>query len=205
MNTWKRRLRVPHAIIATALLIDAIILHQESSKSPAKWQNAGDDAKYLPSPFEVRSVYSTSFARFITGFCDTAPKASVKRSMYDVATELNMPEQWVEVRHEITHGEIPDLRILEQCTNEAIDWLWEYFWTKLASGSQILSIGNRLSLKDLLKSLLRARKDQLRHQKKHDINGILSQIVSSDSHSKDLQGTAETIVSDRLLLPGQKL
>jgi hypothetical protein len=106
------------------LLIDAIVSHDEIIGLSEERQNAGYETKSSSSPYEVRSVYSTSFARFITGFCDTPPKASVKRSMYDVADELNMPEHWVEVRHEITHGDIPDLRILEQCTHEAVDWLW---------------------------------------------------------------------------------
>lgn len=54
-----------------------------------------------------------------------------KRSMYEIAEDKDMPEKWVELRHEITHGEIPDLRVLEFSVDAALTWLWAKFWNKL--------------------------------------------------------------------------
>lgn len=71
-------------------------------------------------------------ARFVTGFCDINQPTVMKRSMFDVAAELGILEQWVELRHQFTHGgELPGLAPLERAVEGALVWLWDAFWSKL--------------------------------------------------------------------------
>ncbi|KAF2421571.1 Las1-like protein, partial [Tothia fuscella] len=115
VNTWKRRCRVPHSIYSTAVLVDAELHHNVEKNST----------------FAIRVVYSTAFARFVTGFCDIGQNSIVKRSMFEMAELIGMPEAWVELRHEITHGQVPDLRTLEHYVQASLVWLWDFFWIKL--------------------------------------------------------------------------
>jgi ribosomal biogenesis protein LAS1 len=202
VNTWKRRGNVPHAVTSTGLLVEAIINHGEISELYAQRAGSTEGTPNLPSPFVLRSIYSSAFSRFITGFCDTPPNAAVKRSMYDAAEELGIPELWVEVRHDITHGEMPDVRFLQSCSNKAIEWLWNYFWAHIDKKPQAPQ--PLAPMKDLLKELLKARKDFLRGQKDQEWSEILKQILSTDPHHKDLPQTAKSLVSNRLLLPNPK-
>jgi hypothetical protein len=205
VDTWKWRGKVPHAVISTALLVDAIDFQSNISEAYSQSLGSTGETKHLPSPFVQRSVYSTAFARFITGFCDTPPNAAVKRSMYDTANEISIAEEWVEVRHEITHGEIPDLQTLQTCTSEALEWLWNYYWAPLTRNAQAPATQPLVPVKDLLKALLKARKDYLRGEKDAEWSDILTQILSADQHCNDLPKTAKGLVSNKLLLPKQKL
>jgi ribosomal biogenesis protein LAS1 len=124
--------------------------------------------------------------------------------MYDVAEELGMPEHWIEVRHEITHGGIPELSTLKHCSNEAAKWLWANFWRQLHLKPRGVVDSKGESIKDLLKVLLKMRTTHIRNQKDQDINSILKCLRSSDKHPKTLLETAETLIRRNLLFPGQK-
>jgi hypothetical protein len=65
-------------------------------------------------------------------------KVLVKRggesSMFAYAAKIDMPEDHVDLRHQIVHGRITELWLLKQKTEEALEWLWEKWWKVNATG-----------------------------------------------------------------------
>lgn len=55
-------------------------------------------------------------------------------SMYAHAATIGMPEVFVDLRHQVTHGDIPSLVYLRKMTLSALEWLWERWWVKNATG-----------------------------------------------------------------------
>lgn len=56
--------------------------------------------------------------------------------MYLTAAHLGMPAKWVHARHDITHGHIPELRVLESLIKPALEWLWYGFWVHFCSAEE---------------------------------------------------------------------
>ena len=139
---------LPHAIIATATLTDAM-LHDTM------------DRREFVSDWALRSIYAMAFCRFVNGFVDrdiakaalranAATKVDIhddgtnrkeeraaraatttsrgESSMYAHAAAIGLPEQFVDLRHRATHDEMPSLEKLRQMARKALDWLWERWW-----------------------------------------------------------------------------
>jgi len=51
--------------------------------------------------------------------------------MQDVARSINLPPQFVELRHEAAHEEVPTLGRLVRMAEEAVAWLWQNYWALL--------------------------------------------------------------------------
>lgn len=118
---WKLRGNLPHAVESTALLTDAILHHQQQFQ-------------YSLSSFSIRAVYSAAFTRFVTGFCDigrSRERMLEPSSMLEIARRIGMPVEFVGLRHEATHEELPALGRLVRATEEALAWLWEVYWSRL--------------------------------------------------------------------------
>ena len=139
--------KLPHAIIATANLTDAM-LHDTL------------DRRKTISDWALRSVYAMAFCRFVNGFVDRdIAKATLRAnaatnvdaggerttgnegragvatttsrgesSMYAHAAAIGLPEQFVDLRHRATHDEMPSLEVLRQMAQKGLDWLWERWW-----------------------------------------------------------------------------
>lgn len=57
--------------------------------------------------------------------------------MFDVAADLKMPEEWVELRHQFTHGgELPGLEPLDVAVEGALSWLWDAFWSRFGDTAE---------------------------------------------------------------------
>ena len=68
----------------------------------------------------------------MTGFCEKCNILGHRaQSMHQVAQEIGMPASFVELRHEATHEELPDLQRLERHVRAALDWLWQFYWEDL--------------------------------------------------------------------------
>lgn len=61
-------------------------------------------------------------------------KGGGETSMYAFAVRIDMPEDFVDLRHSIVHGEVPSLATLKVYTEKALDWLWQKWWSKNATG-----------------------------------------------------------------------
>ncbi|KAI9846991.1 MAG: rRNA-processing protein las1 [Sclerophora amabilis] len=115
VRAWKTRGDLPHLVESTALLVDALL----------------NDDEARASPWSIRSAYSTAFSRFVTGLLDSEQTAKTKRSMHNIAQELGMPPAFVDLRHQVTHEDMPSLEVLRHATQRSLNWLWDYYWHKL--------------------------------------------------------------------------
>lgn len=130
----------------------------------------------------------------------------VKRSMYEMAEDKDMPETWVELRHEVTHGEIPDLRVLEHSVDAALLWLWDKFWVNLDVPAEESS-GARVNFRAVLRSFASSRRDEIKLGKSADHELCATTTRKLLRLCKSGEGGVELLVSvlleDKMMLPSQ--
>lgn len=151
---WKLRGNLPHAVESTALLVDAILHHDLS----------------VNSIFSVRAVYAAAFTRFVTGFCDIGrnrERALEPSSMLEIARQIDMPDEFVALRHEATHEELPSVQRLVAVCGQALEWLWRVYWSRLVEESVVeiapVDLGTvREEGRRVLKEFRSARKQTLK-------------------------------------------
>lgn len=51
--------------------------------------------------------------------------------MYTQAQKIGLPALFVDIRHEATHGDMPNLTNLRSAAKRALRWLWEDYWKGL--------------------------------------------------------------------------
>lgn len=51
--------------------------------------------------------------------------------MYTQAQKLGLPALFVDIRHEATHGDMPNLTNLRGAAERAVRWLWDDYWKEL--------------------------------------------------------------------------
>jgi ribosomal biogenesis protein LAS1 len=145
VNLWLFRAgQLPSALVATAGLTEAV-LHGEAEKTGGKISDSA-----------MQSIYAMAFARFVNTFVDrdvahlhaaelalddvdrdegTAPTSKGESSMYAHAAAIGMPQKFVHLRHQVAHGDIPNLIYLRQMALQGLAWLWERWWVKHATGN----------------------------------------------------------------------
>lgn len=150
VNTWTfRSHKVPPAVLSTADLNDSIIRYEDLERT-------GDFNLYR----SVQFMFAFAFLRFVNGFVDrdiarmtgTAlsmgedeteeernGKVSGESSMYAHAVAIGMPERFVDLRHQVSHGKIPEVRTLKMAADEALNWLWERWWKPNAAGDSTIA------------------------------------------------------------------
>jgi len=148
INLWLFKVgKLPAALVATAGLTEAL-LHDQPTRG-SQGLDISDSA--------MQSIYAMAFARFVNGFVDRevarlhvaelalddsgAEKEDVmvsaskgESSMYAHAATIGMPQKFVDLRHQVAHGDIPNLTYLRQMTLQALTWLWERWWVRNATG-----------------------------------------------------------------------
>lgn len=145
VNVWTFKThKVPAAVIATADLTDSILQYEHMERA----QNA-------ESYRAVQFMFAFAFLRFVNGFVDRdvakdavaslvasendddedrVPKTAGESSMYAHAAAISMPSRFVDLRHKVNHGVVPDVQILKQAADEALVWLWHKWWKNNAIG-----------------------------------------------------------------------
>ena len=152
--------KTPHALIATVYLTEALVHDQQ----PERKQHIGNVAMmsiYAMAFVKfVNGFVDRDVAKFMrgelavvgaeTGSEDddeedeemesehenerVAVKGGGESSMYAYAVKIGMPQGFVDLRHQIVHGQIPELWILRKKTKQALEWLWEKWWKVYAAG-----------------------------------------------------------------------
>ena len=51
--------------------------------------------------------------------------------MYAIAKSVGLPATFVELRHQVTHEQLPSLTRLRATAKKALDWIWNYYWKHL--------------------------------------------------------------------------
>jgi Las1-like len=149
-----------------------------------------------------------AISQFVTGFCDApATKATIRRSMYEVANDIGMPETWVEIRHEITHGTMPETHVLRKCAEDGIAWLWTQYWAnvdtrQLDKQAQALKVAQ---MKELMLKLLPAKMELIKSQKPATAEEVLTKILALLSNGRDVSMLAEIFVQENILMPKRKM
>ena len=143
VNHWEERnrdLELPHSILATSSLTDAML--HDTKPAVERAQHISDQA--------LQSIYAMAFCRFVNGFVDrdvsksslTALATSTmtgddgdstgvsfgESSMYALAAKIGLPERFVEMRHQITHEKIPSIEELAELTGDALEWMYRRWW-----------------------------------------------------------------------------
>lgn len=204
---WKLRSNLPHAVESTALLIDAQLHHQNATI------NAPHGLEI--SEFSIRAVYAAAFTRFVTGFCDIGrarEKGLEQSSMLAIARQIGMPPEFVALRHEATHEELPGLKRLIAAVEKGLQWLWRVYWARLAetgdAGGKVSADDVRGEVLGLLKLFRRDKRDALRNRAKdgnvliqRTLDGCLA-VCDSKRSATDL--IADVLVKERLLLPANR-
>ena len=195
VNTWKlRRCRIPHSILATADLFDAI-LHHDTTKN---------------SPSTIKAVYASALAKMVTSVCDLEQDSAEKRSMMEQAAKIGMPEEWVQLRHAITHGQTPGLKVLESAVKDAVPWMWEHFWKSIDGEDEVGEEELREELRKVLIEYRRQRRAYitLKPDAAADVNvatqacKILRRICRK--RRDGLDQLMHVFLHDSILLPSEK-
>lgn len=150
----------PHAMIATASLTEASLHDTPSDRDRYISENAMRSiyamafVKFVNGfvDRDVARTNTTSLAASSESLMDTADhrsdasssdeetetKVKVKgggeSSMYAYAGKISMPEDFVDLRHNIVHGDIPSLDALRAYNKRALGWLWDKWWAKNVTG-----------------------------------------------------------------------
>jgi ribosomal biogenesis protein LAS1 len=158
VNLWLFKAgQLPPAIVATANMTEAV-LHDESRQ--------GSSGPVI-SETAMQSIYAMAFARFVNGFVDRdiarsyaatmtkedtaaesedeaatplAASGKGESSMYAHAATIGMPQKFVDLRHQVTHGDVPSVAHLRKMTEQALEWLWERWWARYAPGTSEFAI-----------------------------------------------------------------
>ena len=67
----------------------------------------------------------------MTGLLDSQQESKYKVSMYTQAQKVGLPALFVDIRHEATHGDMPNLTNLRSAAERALTWLWDDYWKGL--------------------------------------------------------------------------
>lgn len=143
VNLWLFKAgQLPAAIVATAGLTEAL-LHDDPER-----QERGI------SESAMQSIYAMAFARFVNGFVDRdvarlhaadmalddpesedeVLPSKGENSMYAHAATIGMPQKFVDLRHQVAHGDMPNVFYMRHMTMQALAWLWERWWVKHVTG-----------------------------------------------------------------------
>ena len=77
---------------------------------------------------------------FVTGLLDSQQDSKYKVSMYTQAQKIGLPALFVDIRHEATHGDMPNLTNLRSAADRALKWLWDDYWKDLEEHSPALAL-----------------------------------------------------------------
>lgn len=215
IQAWTFRGNLPHAVESTGLLLEAQLNHRHEA-----------ERQQVVDTFTIRAAYTYALMRFVTGFADLGrSRSGPGQSMLEVAKDIDLPAEFVEIRHEATHEGMPVFARLTKATSAALTWLYHTYWEKLdaagdpSSGSVQTSLDDtiyRTSQKDLalhsqeqvqsiLKEFRKSRKDEFRNSQQTGSSAIrdrASQLVALVSPLKRGHSMlAETLCAHGTILP----
>ncbi|OQO10313.1 hypothetical protein B0A48_04671 [Cryoendolithus antarcticus] len=203
---WKLRGNLPHAVESTALLVDAFLHHALPSNSP----------------FSIRAVYSAAFTRFVTGFCDIGrnrERALEPSSMLEIARQIGMPAEFVALRHEATHEDLPSVQRLVAACEQALEWLWDVYWSKVdavavvvAKQAEAVDVAHvTVEARRVFRDFRGARRTALKKQGTHSqearlvVTEAAANLRSLCSNRAEATETAiAVLVADELLYPSER-
>ncbi|TGJ86173.1 hypothetical protein E0Z10_g2604 [Xylaria hypoxylon] len=198
VSMWMQRGGCPHLVESTALLTAAVLsdLHESRTKANS-------------SSYAIRAAYSAAFSRFVTGLLDGQQDKLRKMSMYSIAKNIGLPATFVELRHQATHEQLPSLSKLRSASNNALAWIWEFYWKDLAPPNKGgPGEGSQLDpRRDLLLGYLREQDETLRVNFQKQLNSwdeasLLQTLADIAGSSGELQVILRALQLSRTILSG---
>lgn len=143
--------------------------------------------------------------------------------MLEMAKQMGMHSDFVALRHEATHEELPSLQRLVKATREALEWLWKVYWSRLEGEDlqgedlqqqqqqQVIHLRDDVKgqAREIFKVYRAARREALKMKKARDQR---EEMRATSKALRSLMGTsrlriravADVLVEDRLLIPSKR-
>ncbi|KAJ1020102.1 hypothetical protein NDA16_004382 [Ustilago loliicola] len=148
---WINRSACPFAVETTALLVQSVILDEHMQRIAACTQHdaaSTSSSRYAleqmggGAELGVRLNYSLALARFVNSVVDSHQTGGFAQSIAAIAARIGLPLWFVEIRHAVTHEELPSISVCRQAAGAALAWLHRHFWVpQLFAGSNALIFG----------------------------------------------------------------
>lgn len=132
--------------------------------------------------------------------------------MMEQAVRIGMPEEWVLLRHAITHGATPGLRVLQEAVGEAVPWMWGHFWRGVDGGAEdeVEVEEVRGEVKGLLEGYRRERREMIAAKMERAAGSelaaqkskVLRKICRRRRDGEDQ--LVHVLVNDSIILPSEK-
>ena len=134
--------------------------------------------------------------------------------MLEIARQIDMPAEFVALRHEATHEELPSLQRLVDFTGRGFEWLWGVYWSRLDEGGEVQAVAVDVQkIKEESRRVLR----EFRSQRKQALKGrgkaggedvvqsAAGRIVElCRSQQSALDAVTGVLVGDKLLYPTER-
>ena len=105
--------------------------------------------------------------RFVNGLVDPLQQFAFARSIGSLASSINLPQNFVSLRHAATHEDLPSLMSLRSAAIQALSWLRERYWiTSLSVNDIPPSKVDHESLDKALGNYKKFRKDTFKDRSK---------------------------------------
>lgn len=151
VQMWINRSACPFAVETTALLIQSAILDEHMQRIAASTQHGVASTSSLRYALEqmgggaelgVRLNYSLALTRFVNSVVDSHQTGGFAQSIAAIAARIGLPLWFVEIRHAVTHEELPSISVCRQAAGAALAWLHRHFWVpQLFAGPHALTFG----------------------------------------------------------------
>lgn len=136
--------------------------------------------------------------------------------MLDIAKQIGMPTDFVALRHEATHEEMPGLKRLVSATQQALNWLRTVYWSRLEEAESEEAVeaalaAMRAEVASLLRDFRRARRVALRSNLRSSA-GEMGDVATTSAHCVEMckshrartSALAEVMVEERLIVPSTR-
>ncbi|WBW73307.1 Las1 pre-rRNA processing protein [Schizosaccharomyces osmophilus] len=176
VQSWSTRGRIPHSIEATAQLALSLLSSDASQKLSL----------------------SLSISRFVSGLLDPIQQSQYAVPMAILAKSIDLPTSFVEIRHAITHEDLPSLPVLRQTAYRALAWLYDHYWIRAANANSGI-VDDTMEVNETHKSDVQKRVRELlkkwRSWRKVNVSAKMNQSASEHHYIREFEGICSEIVS----------
>jgi hypothetical protein len=153
VSVWRVRGRVPHAVDASAQLVELALYdpgagpggfpHEGLGLGLGGGAASGVGAGFYSEQM-LQSAYAMSVVRAVNGIADGGQKGSHATSVAVLAGRAGLPASVVDLRHDASHNALPALPALRLAAGQLRRWFWERYWAP--QGAALASIEQSCSL-----------------------------------------------------------
>lgn len=135
VQLWINRSACPFAVETTALLVQSVILDEHMQQIAASTASGAVPSLHYAleqmggfAELGVRTNYSLALTRFVNSVVDSHQTGGFAQSIAAIAARIGLPLWFVEIRHAVTHEELPSIAVCRQAARSALAWLHRHFW-----------------------------------------------------------------------------